>query len=109
MADSALFELTDDNFKTAVAEGVWLVLFWDYTCGQCKRLAPLLEKAAAGFDGRARFGRLNLSDAPRTNDEMEIHFLPFTVIFRNGTKVIEIIGAKPVEQYIQAVEDALRA
>ena len=42
----SLTVLTDETFATETAEGVWLVLFWDYTCGQCKLLKPIMADLA---------------------------------------------------------------
>ena len=35
--------LTDDSFARDIASGIWLVLFWDYTCGQCKLLNHCID------------------------------------------------------------------
>ena len=78
-----------------------LVDFWADWCGPCKMLAPVLEKLAAHYAGRARIVKVN------TDVEMElarahgVRSLPTLRLFRHGRAVEEIIGLQP--------ESAIRA
>ena len=53
---SALPDVTEKTFKQDVLEGDQPVLvdFWAPWCGPCKMLAPVLEKVAQGYAGRAK-------------------------------------------------------
>jgi putative thioredoxin len=93
-----------------------LVDFWADWCGPCKMLAPLLERIAAEYAGRARVVKVN------TDVEMDlarahgIRSLPTLRLFRHGRAAEEIIGLQPdsairamVERYLERPSDRERA
>jgi thioredoxin 1 len=107
MSADSIPELTDDTFAAQTAEGVWLVMFWDYTCGQCHRLNPVMEAVAGELDGKVSIARLNLTDCPRTAESERVDFLPLVAVYKDGERRAGIIGLKSKETYVQAVEKEL--
>jgi thioredoxin 1 len=89
-----IIELTEVNFEQEVlkAEGPVLVDFYAPWCGPCKMLAPFLEQLAGEFEGRIKFTKLNVDDAPELSTDHEITSVPTLILFRGGKAVDQVVG-----------------
>ncbi len=79
-------ELTESNFEAEVlrAQGPVIVDFFAPWCGPCKMLAPVLEQLAGEFQGRIKFAKLNVDDAPELAGKYRITGVPTLILFLNG-------------------------
>lgn len=85
-------ELNDKNFEQEVATGVTLVDFWAPWCGPCRMMAPVLEKIATEFDGRAKIAKLNVDENPNSATRFRIQGIPTLLFFKDGKPVDMIVG-----------------
>jgi len=115
-----IIESTQASFTRDVLEASRsmpvLVDFWADWCGPCKMLAPVLERVAAAYAGRARVVKVNTDAEQRLAAEHGIRSLPTVRVFRHGKSVDEIIGVQPesairamVERYLDKPSDKDRA
>lgn len=81
--------VTDDTFETLVESSELPVVldFGATWCGPCKKLEPVLEEISGGFDGRIRFLKVDVGEAPGTAQKFGVMGVP-TVIFLKGGKAI---------------------
>ena len=88
--------LTDDNWKTEVAEadGPVLVDFWAEWCPPCRMIAPSIDALATTYSGRAKVGKLNVDENPRVAERYGIRSIPTLYIFKGGRVVDQIVGAQ---------------
>jgi thioredoxin 1 len=99
--------LTDANFQAEVLEAATPVLVdvWANWCGPCRLMAPLMDWAAAEYDGRLKVGKLEADPNPASRDTYRIQGLPTLILFRAGQEVARHEGAMAKPQ-LQAFLDA---
>ena len=89
--------LTDENFASSVSsiQEPFLVDFWAPWCAPCRMVAPVLEALAQEYAGRARIGKLNVDDNPRTASSFRVSSIPTLILFKGGQVVDQMLGAQP--------------
>jgi thioredoxin 1 len=96
MAASNLLNLTEANFKNEVLECPVPVLadFWADWCGPCKMIAPVIEELAGDYDGKVKFGKINVDDQQGLATQYGIRAVPTILIFKGGEVVEQVVGLR---------------
>ena len=86
---------TDATFEKDVlqAKGVVIVDFFAPWCGPCKMMAPVIEKLAEEYDGKAVIGKLNIDENQDIATKLGIQSIPIFIMFKNGQAVDKVVGA----------------
>jgi thioredoxin 1 len=89
-----VLDLTDANFQSEVlaSDQPVLVDFWAPWCGPCKMIAPTVNAVAEEFLGKARVGKLNTDDNPKTATAYNISAIPALLVFKGGQVVDRFVG-----------------
>ena len=103
----SIAQLTDANFESEVMQAPVPVLVdvWAQWCGPCRLMAPLMDWAAAEYDGRLLVGKLEADSNPFSRDRLAVQGLPTLVLFRGGEELARHEGAMAQSQ-LKAFLDA---
>ena len=96
MASAEIVKLTDEDFeRQAKASPHLLVDFWAEWCGPCRMIAPVLEELSKEYQGRLTIGKLNVDENRQTAARFGIRSIPTLLLFKDGSRVEQIVGAHP--------------
>ena len=94
---SAAIPVTDASFEQDVlnSEIPVLVDFWAPWCGPCRMVAPVVDEIAEQYDGKVKVVKLNTDENPGIAGQYNIRSIPTLMIFKNGQRVEQVVGAVP--------------
>ena len=94
MAGANVLEINDLNFETEVLKSQvpFLLDFSAVWCGPCRVLAPVVEKVADEYQGKARVGKLDIDDSPAVASKFGIRGVPTVLVFKDGKEAGRHVG-----------------
>jgi thioredoxin 1 len=100
---AATLSLSDENFEREVLQSSEPVVvdFFAEWCGPCKAMAPALEQVAADMKGKVKVAKLDVDQNPAVTQQYKIQAMPTIMIFKDGKKVAERIGALTQKRQLQ--------
>lgn len=99
-------EVTKENFKDTIAEGVVFLDFWAPWCGPCRQFGPVFEKASEAHPDVV-FGKVNTDDQPELGGAFQIMSIPTLMVFRDGIQVFQQPGALSKPALEELITNAL--
>ncbi len=102
-----LKEFTDANWKSEVLDSPIPVVvdFWAPWCKPCLNLAPTIEKLAADYDGKVKFGKMNCDENQEIPGAQRILAIPTVVFFKNGEEKDRLVGVNGEAKFVASLRD----
>lgn len=86
--------VTDSNFNDIIkSHKLVMIDFWAEWCRPCKLFSPIIEEVA--HETGIWLGKLNIDENSIKVEEYQVSTIPTTILFKDGTPVKRIVGAKP--------------
>lgn len=108
MSDS-IKHVSDASFEADVLQSSLPVLvdYWAEWCGPCKMIAPLLDEAAAKYQGRVIIAKLNVDENPDSAAKYGVRGIPTLMLFKDGKVSTTKVGALSRTQLQAFLDDSL--
>jgi thioredoxin 1 len=97
MAGENIKKLTENNFGSEIASGVFLVDFYADWCGPCRMLAPVLDQVAQDVSGKATVAKIDIDQAQKITEDLQITSVPTLIVFKIGKEVKRIVGLRDAD------------
>lgn len=103
--------LTDDTFESEVLKSTTPVLvdFWAEWCGPCKMVDPIVEELATEYNGKVKFGKMNVDENVKTPSNYNIMSIPTLMIFKDGQPQKTMVGVQAKDTFKKNLDEALSA
>ena len=105
----ATINVTDENFDNEVLKSSKPIIvdFWAEWCGPCKAIAPSLEELSEEMSNKLKVVKINVDENPSTSQAYSIRSIPALMIFKDGEKVSEKMGALPKSALVSWINDTI--
>jgi thioredoxin 1 len=106
---SAVASITQDTFQSEVLQSDVPVLvdFWAPWCGPCRMVAGVVDEVAQQYEGQLKVVKVNTDEQPGIASHYGIRSIPTLMVFMNGEKREQVVGAVSKAALSKAVEPFL--
>ena len=96
MVSEYVKEFTEANFDDEVLNSSQPVVvdLWAEWCMPCLMVAPIIEELAQEYDGKVKFGKLNVDENRNIAIRYSIQAIPTLLIFKDGQLVQKLVGLR---------------
>ena len=89
-----MIEINKDNFEDEIVKSPIpaVVDMWGPQCAPCLALLPQVEALAASYEGKIKFGKLNVAENRRLCVNLRVMSVPTFLFYRGGEQASRITG-----------------
>ena len=100
--------ITTENFDSLVkGDQLVVVDFWATWCGPCRHIAPIVEKVAAEYEGKAVIGKCDTDENGDIAMQFGVMNIPTLIFLKNGEEVDRHVGIISKDELVKKVNQYL--
>lgn len=90
-------QVSEANFEAEVLQSSIPVVvdFFAVWCGPCRLISPILDELSQAYDGKVKFVKVDIDEAPGVAERFAVANVPTLVAFKNGEEADRRVGAAP--------------
>jgi thioredoxin 1 len=90
-------QIAGSEFQSTVEQSDTPVVidFFATWCGPCRLIAPALEELSGTYDGKVKFVKVDIDQAPEVAEKFAVTGVPTLVIVKGGQEADRKVGAFP--------------
>lgn len=101
-------KLDSTNFAIFIKESELPVFvdFYNDGCIPCRRIAPIISKAEAEYDGGIKFAKVNIGQNTELIAQYFIEAAPTLIIFKDGEEISRhrgVADAETIKNFIESI------
>ncbi|MFW5952668.1 MAG: thioredoxin [Candidatus Natronoplasma sp.] len=97
--------VTEENYEEFVGNNEQVVLdLWATWCIPCIYMDPIIEDLAEKFEGKVKFGKVNVEENKNIPLKFEIQSLPSILFIENGEVKEKVTGKLDEEEFEERLE-----
>lgn len=100
-------ELSTGEFENFIKDGIVLIDFFADWCMPCLMMAPVVDELAEKFEGKIKFGKINVSDNESVAQRFNVSSIPNFTVFKNGKVVQQFVGSMGEDEFEEKLEKVL--
>jgi len=100
-------ELTNGEFENYTKNGLTLIDFFAEWCMPCVMMSPVIDELADKFDGKIKFGKVNVDENGELAGKFGVRSIPNFVLLKDGKVLEQFMGAMPAEDFQEKLEKHL--
>ncbi|MDR1136116.1 MAG: thioredoxin [Clostridiales Family XIII bacterium] len=87
-------EITDENFEKEVLQAAQpaVIDFYADWCGPCKMIERVFENILDEYEGKIRFGKVNVDDQKKLAIQHQVANIPTVLFYKDGEQVDRVTG-----------------
>lgn len=86
-------QIGQQEFNSAIAQGIVVVDFFAERCGPCKMIAPYLDEMSEKLAWQVSFYKVDVDQEQAVASSQSIQAMPTMKIFKDGQEAKTIVGA----------------
>ncbi len=99
MKEDTVTELTGKEFDSYIKNGTVLIDFFAEWCMPCLMMAPVIDELAEKYNGKIKFGKVNIDSEGALANKYGIRSIPNFVLFKDGKMIDQFVGAMSEENF----------
>ena len=92
-------ELANSGFDNFIKQDVVLIDFFAEWCMPCLVMAPIIDELNEKFDGKIKFGKVNVGENPEIAQKFNVSSIPNFTLLKRGKVVKQFIGSMSSEEF----------
>lgn len=92
--------ITEENYEEFLENNERVVLdLWATWCVPCVYMDPIVEALAEEFEGKIKFGKVNVEENKRIPSKFEVQSLPSILFIKNGDIKEKVTGKLDEQEF----------